>query len=202
MSSKGRPRAFDVNQALDQALEIFWSKGYEGTSLPDLTQAMGINRPSLYAAFGNKEALFRKVLDRYVEISSLGTQEALNEPTSRAVAERLLFGSIELTTNPHHPRGCLLVLGGLAGGEAAETMRQEMIRRRQAGESAIRERFERAKAEGDLPDDADPTDLARFIATINQGMSVQAAAGASREELERVAKIALHAWPKPKPPQP
>ncbi|MBI4751844.1 MAG: TetR/AcrR family transcriptional regulator [Acidobacteria bacterium] len=201
MTSKGRPRSFDVNQALDRALEVFWSKGYEGTSLPDLTQAMGINRPSLYAAFGNKEALFRKVLDRYGESSAAYTQEALREPTSRAVAEHLLFGSIALTTKPEHPHGCLLVLGGLAGGEAAESMRQEMINRRQAGEIAIRERFERAKAEGDLPNDADPADLARFIATLNQGLSVQAAAGASREELERVARIALQAWPRPKPPQ-
>ena len=152
---------------------------------------MGINRPSLYAAFGNKEALFRKVLDRYVEGPAAYVREALDEPTARAVVERLLFGAIDLLTDPRHPRGCLMVQGALACGEAADSIRRELISRRVASEVAFRQRFERARSEGDLPADSDPADLARYVVTVIQGMSVQAAGGASREDLRRIAEMAL-----------
>src|SRR3954451_12943615 len=105
----GRPRGFDAGEALDRALEVFWRQGYEGTALSDLTAAMGINRPSLYAAFGNKDALFRRVLERYADGPAAYTHEALEEPTARAVVERLLRGAIEVTTDPLTPPGCLLV---------------------------------------------------------------------------------------------
>jgi AcrR family transcriptional regulator len=192
---RGRPREFDVEKALDRALKVFWRKGYEGASLPELTRAMGINRPSLYAAFGNKEALFRKVLDRYVEGPACYVREALAELTARAVAERLLGGAVELLTDPRHPRGCLLVQGALVCGDAAESVCRELAARRVAGEVAVRQRFERAREEGDLPTDADPADLARYVVTVIRGMAVQAAGGANREELRRVADVALRAWP-------
>src|SRR5882757_3781169 len=102
---RGRPREFDADRALDRALYVFWRKGYEGTTLPDLTRAMGINRPSLYAAFGSKEGLFRKALDRYAEGPAAYVREALNGPTARAVAERLLGGAIDLATDRRNPRG-------------------------------------------------------------------------------------------------
>src|SRR5262249_40183335 len=159
----GRPRAFDIDKALDRALKVFWRKGYEGASLPALTKAMGINRPSLYAAFGNKEALFRKVLERYVEGPAAYLREALNEPTARAVAERLLGGAIDLLTDPRNPRGCLMVQGALACGEAAESVRRELVSRRMASEVAVRKRFERAGLDGDLPAGSDPADLARYV---------------------------------------
>src|SRR5216683_2232994 len=143
----GRPRSFDMDQALDRALQVFWRKGYEGTSLSDLTGAMRINRPSLYAAFGNKEALFRKALDRYVEGPAAYVREALNEPTARAVAERLLGGAIDLLTHPRNPRGCLMVQGALACGKATESVRRELVSRRLAGEVAVRQRFGRALAD-------------------------------------------------------
>jgi AcrR family transcriptional regulator len=190
----GRPRAFDVDQALDRALKVFWRKGYEGTTLPDLTKVMGINRPSLYAAFGNKEELFRKALDRYDEGPAAYVREALNEPKARAVAERLLAGAIDMVTDRRNPRGCLMVQGALACGEAAESIRRELVSRRLASEAALRKRFERALSEGDLPVDARPADLARYIVAVIQGISVQAAGGASRAELRRVAALALQAW--------
>jgi AcrR family transcriptional regulator len=192
---KGRPREFDVEKALDRALKVFWRKGYEGASLSQLTRAMGINRPSLYAAFGNKEALFRKALDRYAEGPTAYVRDALDEPTARAVAERLLEGTIDALTDPRNPRGCLMVQGALACGEAAESVRRELASRRASGEGALRRRFERARTEGDLPADSDPADLARYVATVIHGMSVQAAGGAGREELRRVAELALRAWP-------
>jgi AcrR family transcriptional regulator len=191
----GRPRAFDIDQALDRALQVFWRKGYEGTSLSDLTKAMGINRPSLYAAFGNKEALFRKALDRYAEGPAAYTRKALDEPTARAVVERLLRGVLDLLTDQCTPQGCLAVQGALACGDAADAIRQELISRRVAGEAALRQRLERAIADGDLPADANPADLARYVTTVSQGMAVQAAGGASREELQRVVEMALRAWP-------
>ena len=192
---RGRPREFDVERALQAALKVFWRKGYEGASLLDLTKAMGINRPSLYAAFGNKEALFRKALDRYVQGPGCYLREALNEPTARAVAEKFLQGSVVLLSDPKNPRGCLAVQGALACGETGNAIRKELSARREAGVLALRDRFDRAKAQGDLPADADPADLARFLATIAHGMSVEAAGGASRQELTRVAARAMKAWP-------
>jgi AcrR family transcriptional regulator len=191
----GRPLSFDRDKALDRALRVFWRQGYQGASLSDLTTAMGINRPSLYATFGDKEALFRKVLDRYVEGPGSHVLQALNEPTSRAVVEKLLRGGADLLTTPGSPRGCLLVQGALTCGNGAESMRRELISRRAASESALCRRFTRAKAEGDLPPDANPADLARYIITVVHGMSVQAAGGATRTELRHVADIALQNWP-------
>jgi AcrR family transcriptional regulator len=191
----GRPRAFCVDAALDIAVNVFWRKGYEGTSIDDLTKAMGINRPSLYCAFGNKEELFRKALDRYFEGPRALSRVAIGEPTSRAVAERLLRGVAEALGDRRNPPGCLAVQGALSCGEEAEPIRQELNARRAAGEALLRERFERAKAEHDLPAEADPADLARYLATISQGMAVQAAGGAGRDELQRVAEMALRAWP-------
>jgi AcrR family transcriptional regulator len=194
-ASLGRPRAFDIDRALDRALRVFWEKGYEGTSLSDLTKAIGINRPSLYAAFGNKETLFRKALDRYEKTVAF-VLDAINEPTARRFAERLLHSAADMVTNPHNPPGCLTVRGALASGEEADPIRLELALRRSEGEASIRKRLDRAKREGALPPHASPADLARYLATVYQGMSVQAAGGATREQLRRVAKIALRAWPK------
>jgi AcrR family transcriptional regulator len=191
----GRPRTFDVNQALDRALEVFWRKGYEGATLCDLTAAMGINPPSLYAAFGNKEGLFRQALDRYWGLRTAFWDDALAAPTARAVAETLLRGTAKFLGDPCHPKGCLAVQGALASGGEEDCIRKELEKRRGTSQAEIRERFKRAKREGDLPADADPAVLARFLATVIEGMAVQAASGATRKELERVAETALHAFP-------
>jgi len=194
--TRGRPRSFDADRALDQALKVFWSKGYEGASLPDLTKAMGINRPSMYAAFGNKEELFRKALERYAAGPACYVREALDAPTARAVAEQLLNGAVEMMTNPKNPRGCLAVQGALACGDEAQGVRQELTSRRLATEAALRRRFEKARRDGDLPKSSNPADLARYLTTVRNGLSVQAASGASRRELRNVAKLALQAWPR------
>lgn len=192
---KGRPREFDADEVLDRALEVFWRKGYEGASLSELTEAMGINRPSLYAAFGNKEELFRKALDRYADGPAAYTREALNAPTARGVLERLLHGAAEALTHPDYPPGCLGVHGALSCGEAAESIRDELSARRAAYEVLLRQRLERARTEGDLATDIACADLARLVMTVMQGMAVQAAGGASREELRRVAEMMLRTWP-------
>lgn len=194
-SSRGRPRAFDAEKALDRAVHVFWRKGYEGASLSDLTRAMGISRPSLYAAFGDKEALFRKALDRYADGPGAYVREALAAPTARAVVERLLFGAADSQGDSRHPRGCLMVQGALACGEEAQRVKKELMSRRASGVADLRKRLERARSAGDLPGTASPGDLARYVVTVMHGMAVQAAGGANRAELRKVAKTALRAWP-------
>src|SRR5262249_19497509 len=191
------PREFDIEKALDAALHVFWRKGYEAASLAELTAAMGINRPSLYAAFGNKEQLFRRVIARYVEGPAACVMEALHEPTARAVAERLLGATIEVVTERRKPKGCLLVQGALACGAGAESVRRGLLPYGVAAEAAIATRPERRRAQGDLPWAAEPARLALYLATVMHGLAVQAAGGASPAELQDVAQMALHAWPKP-----
>ena len=193
---RGRPRAFDPDVALDRAMHVFWAKGYEGASLSDLTRAMRINRPSLYAAFGNKEDLFRKVLDRYVDGPLAYFGKALATPKARDVVEQIFFGAARMAGDPRFPSGCLMVQGALAVGNAARSVQKEAVGRRAASEVALRRRLQRAKREGDLPENADPTELARYVMTVLQGMAVQGANGAGRDQLRRVAQIALRAWPK------
>jgi AcrR family transcriptional regulator len=190
----GRPRAFDPDAALDRAMHVFWAKGYEGASLSNLTGAMRINRPSLYAAFGNKEQLFRKVLDRYMDGPVAFFRKALAAPKARDVVEQIFLGTARMAEDSRIPAGCLLVQGALACGNASA--RKEVAARRAAAEVALRRRLQRAKRGGDLPKNADPAELARYVMTIVRGMAVQAAGGASRDQLKRVAQIALRAWPK------
>lgn len=190
----GRPREFDVDAALDLALHVFWRKGYEGASMADLTEAMGITKPSLYAAFGNKEELFRKALDRYVDGPGGYFRTGLDKPTARETVQHILYESVEAVTDPKNP-GCLAVQGALCCGDAAETIKQELMARRSKGEADLRIRFTRAVSEGDLPADADAGDLARYVSAILQGMAVQAAGGAPREQLRKLADMAMRSWP-------
>src|SRR3984957_14997194 len=190
----GRPRAFNTEKALHSAMQVFWRKGYLGTWLSDLTDAMGINRPSLYAAFGNKKSLFRKALNHYAKGPSSYLSEALQEPTARAVVERLLRGVVDLLTDPRTPKTCLWVHGALSCGD--DSLRDEFAAQRAAGLAELRARFKRAVADGDLPRDADTDTLARYVQTANFGLTVQASTGATRKELLRVVDVVLKGWPK------
>ena len=191
----GRPRAFDADEALGKALKVFQRKGYEGSSIADLTEAMGINPPSLYAAFGSKEELFRRAVDRYVGIREDFSHEALDAPTAREVVERLLRGTADQLTDPQSPPGCLLVQGALSCGDAAEPVKKELCFRRVAEEVALRHRLERALQDGDLPKRLDVAGLARYIATVSQGMAVQAAGTATRADLHTVVDAVMQTWP-------
>ncbi len=190
----GRPRAFDPDEALEKAMHLFWTKGYEGTSLADLTEAMGINRPSIYATFGNKEELFKKVFARYVDGPAAIGREAQDLPTAREAVSALLYGAADSLACPVHP-GCLSVVGGLACGEESESVRLQLCSARNAGLASWAERFERAQHEGDLPKEPAAIDLARYLMTVVTGMSVQARSGATREDLQRTVDIALLAFP-------
>ncbi|WP_420963239.1 TetR/AcrR family transcriptional regulator [Brucella sp. IR073] len=191
----GRHREFDVEKALDAVLCVFWRKGYEGASYADLVEATGVERPALYSAFGNKEALFRQALERYSERYADYFPQALQLPTAREVAAGILYGAADLNTRYPNHTGCLGINGVLAGSDDAEPVRQALIDFRASGEAQLRQRFERAKAEGDLPEAARPDALAAFVMAVTHGMAVQAKAGFSREMLEAVAEQALSNWP-------
>lgn len=177
------------------ALRVFWSKGYEGASMTDLTAAMGITKPSLYAAFGNKEQLFCKALDLYEREKLDYVGKALAEPTARQVAEHLLRGALENQTSSCEPRGCLGVISSVACGEEAESIRQFVLERGASARRALVARMERAKAEGDIPAHVDVEGLTSHLYAILQGMAVQAGAGASRADLERLIETSMMLWP-------
>ncbi|HEV2157500.1 TetR/AcrR family transcriptional regulator [Bradyrhizobium sp.] len=189
----GRPREFDADVALDQAMEVFWRHGYEGATIAQLTEAMGINPPSLYACFGNKEGLLKAALDRYTKLRGVWMDEVVAAPTARDVAERMLMGIAEKQTDPANPPGCLLVQGGIACGTGSENVPFELAARRAQNEEQLRDRFVRAQAEGDLKPGADPAALARYVSAVSVGMGVMASSGADREALRQVASVAVQA---------
>jgi AcrR family transcriptional regulator len=191
----GRPREFDIEWALDRATELFWRNGYEGTSLSDLTTALGLTRPSLYAAFGNKEALFRLALERYEGRAGSYRVKALASATAYGVARELLLGAANLHGDRRNPGGCMGVQSALACSDNSTAIRQELSSHRRAAETAIRRRLRRARAEGDLPEGSDPADLARYLSVVLYGMAVQSAGGTTRQELIKVAELALQNWP-------
>jgi len=195
VAPRGRPREFDVDAALASALRVFWTRGYEGASLTELTDAMGVTRPSLYACFGNKEALFRKALDLYEREKLAYMETALDAPTARGVAERLLRGALRQQSSTCDPKGCLGVTSSIACGPEAESIKAEVIARRAPATAALIARFERAKAEGDLPDAIEPAALARYLYAVMQGLSVQASGGATCPELGSLVETTLAVWP-------
>lgn len=193
--SPGRPRQFDYDEALERAMRVFWEKGYEGASMPDLTAAMGINRPSIYATFGNKEELFRKALARYSDQAVALFREKLEAPTVRAGLENMFCASADFLSCDQRPRGCMAVQGALAGSADAEAVRQESIRRREMVVDVLAARFAQGIADGDLPQDTDVQGLARFYTAVLQGMAVQSASGVTCDVLKNIAHRALDALP-------
>ena len=194
MKVRGRPREFCADTALAAALRVFWTLGYEGASMTDLTDAMGITRPSLYAAFGNKEELFRKALDLYERDKLAYVGAALEASTARGVAEHLLQGAIDLQTGSD-PKGCLGVISSTACGTEAESIRQEVLARRASSDAALRARFERAKAEGDFPEHIAPEALQNYLSAVLQGLCIQAGNGTPVSELQRLKETTLGLWP-------
>ncbi len=193
-AAMGRPREFDMDKALDEAMEVFWRHGYEGATIAELTGAMGINPPSLYAAFGSKEGLLKAALDRYSQKRKECMADVLEAPTAREVVERLLLKLADLQTDPANPPGCLLVAGGLACGVGSENIPFELAAHRAQSEDELRKRFIRAREEGDLAEDSDPAALARYLSAVIAGLGVLASAGATRAQLREVAMVAVKAF--------
>jgi AcrR family transcriptional regulator len=191
----GRPREFCTEDALAAALKVFWRKGYEAASLSDLTDAMGITRPSLYCAFGNKEELFKKALDLYEREKLCFIDQALAKPTAYEAVEFLLLKGADAHSDPDTP-GCMEVNSVLTcSGIASESVRQELVSRRFGLETKLRERFERAKVDGDIRADVDTGSLTSYVMALAQGMALQASMGMSLSEMRSVVSLALQAWP-------
>jgi AcrR family transcriptional regulator len=176
-------------------MTVFWQKGYEGASLSDLTQAMDINPPSLYAAFGNKEGLFRAVLERYDGRRKDLMDSVIAAPDAKTAAQLFLEGVAEFSadTNGRNPPGCLLVQSGLSCSD--QDIPDVLAQHRAEKEKTLRERFERDRKDGNLPKSANPAVLASYLVAMANGMCVQASAGASTKDLMAVVKLALDAWP-------
>jgi AcrR family transcriptional regulator len=192
---RGRPREFDPDQALAAALRVFWTRGYEGASMAELTEAMGITKPSLYACFGNKEALFRKALDLYERDKLAYISTALAAPSVRAVVERLLNGALSTHCGGSDPHGCLGVISMTAGTTVGESIREHVMARRVSSEQALIGRFAQAREEGDLPAHFDPRALAQCVTTVLWGLSVAAQGGTSSRDQRAVAEVFLSMWP-------
>ena len=194
VASRGRPREFDTELALGAALRVFWAKGYEGASLSDLTDEMGITRPSLYAAFGNKETLFRQALDLYERDKLTYIGDAIEAPTARAVAERLLMGSVDAATTGDC-KGCMGVIASVACQSVEPSIRDDVNARAESSRRAIIARMQQAIDAGEFRVATEAEAITRYLLAIMQGISVQAQSGASREELLQVADSALLSWP-------
>ena len=191
ITQRGRPRAFNQDEALEKAMRVFWKYGYEGASLAALTEAMGINKPSIYAVFGTKEELFRKAVEKYLTSQVSFVPEALNEPTVQQALRKLLTESVGFLTDKQTPLGCLVLQGALNCGQGHESIQQKLIAQRVGYENLLRNRFELAQAENDLDSRFDAAVLAKYIVTLHEGLSVQATSGATKEELLAVVEIVL-----------
>src|SRR6185369_2304460 len=193
---RGRPRSFDREAALERAMLLFWEHGYEATSLSQLTSAMGISPPSLYAAFGDKQALFLETVDRYIARGGADTQSLMGDTkTARESVAHFLEASAQRLTNPHFPRGCMVVLAAASCSEEAAPVQHQLAACRAAWEKTLRQRIEQGVAEGDVPRTASPAALASFYMAVVQGMSLHAKDGATRKRLQEIAETALQAWP-------
>jgi len=195
MVVRGRPRGFDRAAALRLAMESFWEHGYEGTSIGDLTARMGIRPPSLYAAFGSKEALFREAVALYEDMEGEPPLQALRvAPTALAGIEAMLRANVRSYTLPGRPTGCMVVLAATTYTPSTQGIRDFLAEQRRAGTAAVEERIVRGQAEGDVPPGADAGALAAYVMSVQYGLSLHARDGATREELDTVVDCVLAGW--------
>lgn len=195
MAVRGRPRAFDPDVALRRAMEVFWEHGYEGASMAELTRAMGINSPSLYATFGSKEQLFKSAVELYGAGVGAVTFAALEgKPTARDAVAAMLFDNVTAFTEPGHPRGCMVVLAANNCTPQNESVRRYLAGLRARVLSAVKRRLDEGVRAGELPAGTDTAALALFYVTVHSGLSIQARDGHSRKRLRAAAETAMSAW--------
>ena len=187
----GRPISFDKDAALEAAMLLFWERGFEGTAMADLTQAMGLNPSSIYAAFGDKHALFSLAVKRYVERRAQYATRALEEPTLEKVVRALFDNTVAFLTAPGHPPTCMTLAGAVGCSVAATPARDIMTEIRRQNEVAMKERFLQARKSGEFPKDVNVGDYTRYLSSIIAGLSIQAANGSTKAELKRTSQMAL-----------
>lgn len=193
--TKGRPREFDLNQALDRALVLFWQHGFEGVSISLLASEIGVNAPSLYAAFGNKEQLFLKAVQRYGEFAGKIYSESFKCGTAYEVARAILIGEVNLVTQRDRPNGCLMIQGAISTSPESQAISDQMAKMRSTAEGWIADRFRQAQDSNDLPKEVDADALACYIMTVNSGLAIQARTGVSKRQLLKVVELALASFP-------
>ena len=187
----GRPTGFDTDHALDVAMQLFWERGYEGTSMADLSQKMGIHPSSIYAAFGDKQALFALAAKRYADVPAQYMARALEQPTFRGFLLTAFDNTVEFLAAKDHPSSCFTLTGAIACGvdtEAAKVLMREM---RLQNEAAIKARLLKARKAGEFPREENVDDYTRYLSSLLSGLAVQAANGSTRDELRRTAEVAL-----------
>jgi len=200
---RGRPRTFDIDFALDRAVEVFWKHGFQDASMHELTEAMGLSKPSLYAAFGDKEALYLKTLDRYMQLLLERHGAALHdEPDGRRAVEGFLRSLALMLADPTLPGGCFIINGTADCGGSTIPASVELALRAalQGSEMMILERLRRAQRDGDLPPDARPDALAAMFGSLLAGLAVMAKSGTRHDKLDGVIDAAMAVWPSPRPP--
>jgi AcrR family transcriptional regulator len=190
----GRPREFELDDAIEKATGLFWRNGYEATSLNDLTKEIGISPPSFYFAFGSKEGLFRKVVERYFAEQSKLAEAAFRKPSPRTVATHFLNSYADMLTDPHHAPGCLAMNSSLPCA-SGDPLREWLAELREQTRKRFRDRFAEARGGEGLPAGVDADSLARLVLIIAWGMAVEAQSGASRKDLRRTIALALPVWP-------
>jgi AcrR family transcriptional regulator len=187
----GRPRSFDEDAALDTAMRLFWERGYEGTSMADLTKAMSLSAPSIYAAFGDKMALFQAAAKRYAEGPGQYQAKALRESTLKEVIQALFRNTVEFLNDSRYPSGCMTLTGAMACSVEDQAAKDFLAEIRKQNEEALRTRLQQARKSGELPAEVNIVDYARYLSTILGGLAIQAANGISRAEMKRIADMAL-----------
>jgi AcrR family transcriptional regulator len=187
----GRPISFNKDAALEAAMLLFWERGFEGTSMADLTQAMGLNPSSIYAAFGDKHALFAHAVRRYLGSRAQYAVKALEEPTLDRVVRALFDNTVAFLTTPGHPPTCMTLAGAMGCSVEAAPARDLMMEVRKQNEAAIKERLLVARKAGELSKDINVDDYTRYLSLLLAGLSIQAANGSSKAELKRTAQMAL-----------
>jgi len=181
-------------------MRTFWTQGYEGTSMQDLVDAMGVNKPSLYATFGCKEEIFREAVELYDRLEGRATSQSLNEAsTARQAVETMLRSNARAYAVEEGPRGCMIVLSSLLGAPENARVRAFLADNRLNGETMLKNRLAQGVAQGDLAASADIDQLAAFYTTVLEGLSVQARDGASIDKLNIIVDAAMLAWPADKP---
>jgi AcrR family transcriptional regulator len=187
----GRPIGFDKEAALDAAMRAFWERGYEGTSIAHLALFMGLNPPSIYAAFGDKMTLFQSAAKRYAEGPGQYQAKALREPTLKAVIQALFRNTVEFLNDSGYPSGCMTLTGAMACSVEDEAAKDFLAEIRKQNEAALRARLQQARKSGELGADLNVDDYSRYLSTLLGGLAIQAANGVSKAEMKRIGDMAL-----------